>query len=325
MFGHNEMQMFMPRAQDELGTSSYWGLRASNTWASPLLYDKDGNFYLPFHTLTKVNPGDPWVGAGFGQKGLAGTQTVEPDPCFRPWTGDATEEVTADGNVSRTIHDTSGAVQTYSFGPKTLRWVSSDRSYLNLHGTLLAPGSAFLLPWRAPDGSTNQLFETIQYYKVDGTYCGRSVKGFVHIENSFSANGYVNTWWVQNRIGHWIAFGNVYANGDQEFGQILCGEYGARGAVVTNNRGQEVLDTIDLNAVQLANGDIEYTTGDGRQLRFVFERGGVPYGFGHVVWVGDRRKLVRSAGVEFVLGRMCTAQQLGPPKREGSSRLQARR
>lgn len=300
MFDHNEMGTFgvNPKQQigPPIGPSEYFGLRQTNHWNSWLLRDKDGTFYLHTPNLRKINDGDPWTaGVSAGVKGLKGSGVLALDACTRPWTGPLlTETITGSGDLQRSIRDTNGDIETWTFGPHTYSWKSTDTNYLNLSGTLATPGFHFLLPWKDPSGATDQMYYAAQFYKVSGTYCGKAVHGYVYDEHVYSKSGYSQSWWVQQRIGYWDVYINSYSNGDQEFGHVQCGEFGEAGAVIVNRAGEKVLDTIHVKVKQRKDGSYLYTFPDGRQQRFIPEFGA----FGGVVNVGDKRKIVDSIAIQ---------------------------
>jgi hypothetical protein len=80
------------------------------------------------------------------------------------------------------------------------------------------------------------------------SYYGKPVSGYVYVENMWGDQNYANTWWVQNRHGHWVFWTDRYSDGTQEYGQFLCFDDAAapRGAVVTNNQGQVELNTTNI-------------------------------------------------------------------------------
>jgi hypothetical protein len=88
---------------------------------------------------------------------------------------------------------------------------------------------------------------TQQGYHVTGTYHSEAVAGHVVLESMWGNDSYGSTWWLPNRIGHWGFFVNTYTDGSSEYGQVLCGEYGARGAVIVDGEGVELVCTATVN------------------------------------------------------------------------------
>jgi hypothetical protein len=76
---------------------------------------------------------------------------------------------------------------------------------------------------------------------------------------------------VKNRIGHWAFLVNNYADGTSEYGQILCGEYGARGAIIVNEQGEAVVNTTNVNASEEKVGVVRYELGPGEEWEFAAE------------------------------------------------------
>jgi hypothetical protein len=231
------------------------------------------------------------------------------DPAYRPWQGTATETVTHDGAVQYVIHDAFGATETITFGPDRFRWVSDDGDY-DITGTFAAPGSAWLHPWRTPEGTFDEMYYQAHDYEVSGTLHGKPVSGFMHQENMWGNQNYFDTWWVQNRAGTWTYWANKYDDGTIESGNFLCGEYGARGAIVTNSKGQEVLNTTRINATARpqADGihtDVDFTIGDdGEQWEFVVNpQESLPVnaiGIGEVRRKNETRKIVDHHAVYLI-------------------------
>jgi len=300
MFDHNEMGTFGVDPHQQIGPptgpAQYFGLRQTNHWNSYLLRDDDGNFYLNTPNIRKVNDGDPWTaGAALGVKGVKGSGTLLPDSCSRAWTGPLlTETITPGGDLQRSIHDTNGDTQTWTFGPHNYHWVSTDTNYLDLSGTLATPGFQFLLPWKDPDGSTDQMYYAAQFYKVTGTYCGQPVHGYVYDEHIYTKSGYSQSWWVQQRVGYWDVYINSYSNGDEEFGHVQCGQFGEAYALIQDQDGNRVVDGPDVNVHLQDDGSYKYTFGNGLKQRFIPEFGA----FGGVVDIGDKRKIEDSIAIQ---------------------------
>lgn len=315
MWDHFLIGAFQPVGSDQLSTATYWGLRHTNTWNDLYVRTSTGTLYVVAHQLMQAQPGDPLTAAPAVAL-QSSPQGFVPDTCDRPWAGTATETLTADDSVQRTVAEANGQQETVVFGPRRFEWKSADPNYIDVTGTLVTPGTQFLLPWRDPTGSTDEMYYLAQYYEVHGTYCGhRIIDGHAQIENVWGNVSYQNTWWVNNRIGHWTTWTNTYSDGTKETGQFLCGEYGARGAVIVNNKGRVVLDTTQINAVDEGNR-IVYRFGNGSEWEFLKDPpssasfGSTQIANGLVKRVGDNRKIVRHSATYLISQRMCTPEPL---------------
>jgi hypothetical protein len=113
---------------------------------------------------------------------------------------------------------------------------------------------------------------------------------------------YPNTWFVQNRVGHWSSFMNNYEDGTSEYGQILFGEYGARGAVIVDNTGRELVCTTNVNAFEEDDGRVRYEFGNGETWAFTVDpRCALSFprtklGFGGCRRIGEQRTILKASG-----------------------------
>jgi hypothetical protein len=125
---------------------------------------------------------------------------------------------------------------------------------------------------------------------------------------------YTATWFVQNRIGHWASFMNNYEDGTSEYGQILCGEYGARGAVV-DNTGRELVCTTNVNAFEEPGGGVRYEFGHGETWEFVVDprcalsMPRTKLGFGGCQRVGEKRTVSKASGSYLTADRLPPTQR----------------
>jgi len=134
-------------------------------------------------------------------------------------------------------------------------------------------------------------------YEIDGTYYGQKVKGYMLLEQRWGNGPYTKTWNVQNRIGSLGWFATEYADGTSDSGFWLCGEYGSRGAAFANSRGQEILNTQDINVNAKKDGNsLDMRFGDGQRWQFTDDPtaslGTIRTGV--MSRVGERRRIVRA-------------------------------
>ena len=248
---------FQPFPEDQLVTKTYWGLHHTETWLDFYLRNDSGKYYLTSNALQSSADGSQLTANPWLERGLQSSANgMVVDPRTKQWTGTASQELTAEAKVKYTA--TNGArAETISFDDKTAEW-KSENGDIDLKGTLVSPGINWLLPYREQSGETDEIYYAAQSYKVDGTYHGEPVKGYVQIEHFFGTTTYRDSWWWRNRLGNWVYWNNEYADGSQEYGQFLCGEYGARGAAVANDKGEQVLNTREINATAGQGGNINY-------------------------------------------------------------------
>jgi hypothetical protein len=302
---HLQIGVFFPPGADQLRTKKYWGFRRTDAWADILVRGASGTSYVTANDLIEAHEGDPLtVGVTFSLR--SSPNGAVPNTCHRAWTGQGTEQLTPTGEVRRTVVNGSGETEEVTFGAEHLAWQSPDPNYLQLQGTLVThPGTNWLLPWRDPSGATDAMYYQVLLYKVDGRYCGEPVSGHVQIEHIWGTVPYLQTWWVQNRLGQWAIWSTEYADGTREHGQFLCGEYGERGAVIVNEKGEQVLNTQLVNLVdeRQTKGRLLYKLGeDQEKWEFVVDP---TLGLtGQVKRVGEGRKIVSSVGT-YQLQKVC--------------------
>ena len=297
--GNMNVGVFKPIGRDLLSTTNYYGLPFSDMWFDALLYDSNGNYFLATPSLQRINGTGPIQASPAVIAVQSSPLGLTPDPAFRSWQGTATETLAPHNQVQEQISD-GVSTQTVILGPRRISWNSQD-SYIHLNGKLTTPGLNWILHWHQPDGTGGEMYYAPIMYQVSGTYHGRTVHGFVMVEHVWSASNYASTWWVQNRIGHWMTFVNAYKNGTHEFGDLLCGEYGFRAAVVANDHGLEfstkqINDYIHPDPSGIG-GQIHYELGNGQQFQYVenpdFSLPGSMLsshlGFGNLTRIGDPR------------------------------------
>jgi hypothetical protein len=312
MFDSLQVGSFHVLPQDQLTSKTYFGLRHTDTFFDALLTGSSGKFYLVSNVIKDAPDGSlaalPWLGAD-----VSSDNGLVPDPRYKPWTGAATQTLTPGNAVEYSLSDTAGPEQ-FGFGERSFNWSTAEGG-THLTGTLAGQGTQWLLPTRDPSGNTDLIFYNQQGYTVEGTYLGEHVKGHVVIETMWGTADYPSTWWVQNRVGHWAFLVNNYADGSSEYGQILCGEYGARGAIIVNNKGQDVVNTTHLTSYAEANGNIVYDLGHGKKWEFVANPkrafpliGTTRLGVGYVKNLNARHRLVSGDAVYLTANRMCRAQ-----------------
>lgn len=312
MFDSLQVGSFHVEPQDQLTSKVYFGLRHTDTFFDALLTGSSGKFYLVSNVIKDAPDGSltaaPWLGAD-----VSSDTGLVPDPRYKPWTGSATQTLSPGNRLVYSLSDTA-TTERFGYGEKTFEWSTADGG-THLTGTQAGQGTQWLLPTRDPSGGTDEIFYNQQGYTVEGTYFGEHVKGHVVIETMWGTADYPSTWWVQNRVGHWAFLANTYADGSSEFGQILCGEYGARGAIIVNNKGQNVVDTTHVNAHAEASGNVVYDFGHGHRWEFVANphRGFPPLGtttlgVGYVKNLGSKQKLASGDAVFLTANRMCAAQ-----------------
>lgn len=90
----------------------------------------------------------------------------------------------------------------------------------------------------------------------------------------YGTKPYMDMWWVRNRQGNWTLFYTAFDDGSYDFGMFACGLYGARGAVVTNNKSEELVNTTDLklDLVKGAEGQVTsavYTFDNGQKWEWI--------------------------------------------------------
>jgi hypothetical protein len=295
--------------EDLLVTRRYFGLRHTDTALDAFLHGPDGSFYGVDHNVGSYGgertiwdqPAGGLIAGGIGALQAAAGGMV-PDPRHGAWSGTVAQELTSDGRVVFRGSGVAGAEEV-SIGTDDVEW-SSTGGVVQLAGNLVGQGCQWHHSWRRPDGSTGEMLWCRHGYDVEGSYLGESVHGQVIVNSMWGNEPYPDTWWVRHRVGHWASFGNVYDDGTSEYGQILVQEYGARGAVVVDDSGRQVVCTQNVNAIVGENGAMRYEFGDGQVWEYAADqRTYTHYNFNDndtwVTWagaihrVGDTRKVVR--------------------------------
>jgi hypothetical protein len=313
-FDRLQLAAFEVVPEDQLVTMPYFGLRHTDTFLDVLLTGSSGKFYLISNVVrddaSGALTGAPWLGATESTpNGLV------PDPRYQPWVGAASQLLTSGNKIEYSVQDTAQA-EDFSFDEGSFEWKTANGN-IHITGTNAGSGTSWRLPWREPEppqgtGGTDEMFYNQQAYRVEGTYYGEHVKGHVVLETMWGTEDYASTWWVQNRIGHWAFVAVNYTDGSSEFGQILCGEYGARGAVISNDKGEAVINTTDVNAYDEGNGRILYDFGHGKKWEFIADPtrgfpliGTTTLGIGFARPIDGERKIASADGVYLTAVRMC--------------------
>ncbi|HKT72146.1 MAG TPA: hypothetical protein VJQ47_04600 [Steroidobacteraceae bacterium] len=301
---HMQIGLFKPLPEDQLVTRQYLGLRYTDTWFDLMLRDSAGKFFFISNAVQKLDgkPGlsaRPWIPLlRASPKGLV------PEERTRLWGGPATQELTPDNKILYTVHS-GDAREQIRFNDQDLEWQSSDGN-VHLSGAITSPAMQFLLPWREPGGNTNLMYYTAQFYKVDGTFDGRPVNGYTMVEHTWGDRSYADTWWVHNRVGYVALWNTTYSDGVTDMGYLYCGEFGARGAVIANSKGERLLETIEVNAERAGSHRVVFTFVKGPRWEFIVDPTAVveaykgsttTLGFGTVRRVHETRKVIRSAAL----------------------------
>ena len=273
---------------------------------------------------------------------------MAPDPFFKPWHGELTEELLPNDHVRRTVQTTPSVTEQVTYGPKHFEWKSSD-GQVDITGTTTTPGVSYYLPTpleveasgeKIDDPRIYDMYYGQLYYFVDGTYYGNEVKGGVVIELMWGFTPYHDTWWVGNRIGHWANWITEYADGTQEYGGVFCASDGARGAVVASSTG-EVVNTNEVNAVVTEKDaaesplHIDYDFSGSGRWEWTGEPNGVllpqsaPTGslsLGTIHRVNEPREIVKESGVQLISGKgNCRTEHLTPAGLKVRTRRPSRR
>ncbi len=312
-FDKLQMGGFQVVAQDQLATRTYFGLRHTDTFFDALVTSASGQFYLISNAVQTAANGSmkavPWLGAF-----QATPDGMVPDARYVAWTGAAVQTLTADNRVRYSLPDMANP-EEFSFGDTSLEWKSTNGD-IHLSGTLAGNGTQWHLPWREPDGQTDEMFYNQQGYHVEGTYYGESVTGHIVLETMWGNENYGDTWWVANRVGHWAFFVNNYDDGSSEYGQIMCGEYGARGAVIVNEKGDQVLHTTNVNATEDGDGRVLYEFGNGEKWEFNGDLTRSFPAFGTTrLRVGGAKRVNEQRGIVASNGTFFIADRLGQPEK----------
>jgi hypothetical protein len=307
-FDRLQMGSFQVAARDQLVTNKYFGLRHTDTFFDALVTSGSGQFYLISNVVQSAPDGSlaavPWLGAF--QATLDG---MVPDPRYVAWTGKAIQTVDSAGRVTYGLPEVANP-EEFSFSDTEIEWKSANGD-VHLRGTLAGNGTQWRLPWLEPDGTTGEILYHQQGYLVEGTYFGEAVTGHIVLETMWGNENYGDTWWVRNRVGHWAFLVNNYADGTSEYGQFLCGEYGARGAVLVNENGEEILNTTNINAVE-DDGRVVYDFGNGDQWEFIADptRGFPTFGTTRLA-VGSAKRVNEERAIVASNGTYLTAERMG--------------
>jgi hypothetical protein len=303
---------FKVTPEDQLVTRTYFGMPHTDTWFDAFLTTASGQYYVISH--------DIWSEGGkLRPTGVLGAFKLTPDGLaaderYAKWTdAPTTQTLTADNKILYSVAGAAGHEEV-CFDGAGLSWRRADDG-MSLNGPLAGNGTSWRLSWRKPGGDTGEMFYNHQGYAVEGTYFGEPVTGHVIVETMWGNEHYPETWFVNNRIAHWAAFAINYEDGSSEYGQFLCGEYGARGAVVVDNTGREVACTTNINAVDHPDGRVEYELGNGERWEITaapnrilsFPRTKVL--FGEARRIGDTRKIARATATYL------TADHIPPPEK----------
>jgi hypothetical protein len=320
-----KMGIFEPRGQDMDMRAQYYGLRHTDTWLDLFVRDAAGEWYVTAQHMV-ANPDGTMITNGvllnLGLMSQPAGIAMIPNPAFRHWSDGATQALTGDDHVQWGL---SGpfAPETLIYGPARFDWKSTDGA-IDLTGELVAPGSWYYLPTPTEAGDElSEMYYANQYYKVAGTYSGADVTGYVIIENLWGNVRYDDTWWVNNRAGNWTAWTTSYDDGTTEYGQFFVGPYGARGGVISNDKGELVLQsnqingTIDQRDAVETPQHIHFEFGNGDEWEYVGDPTatilpqiglGTSLSNGVVHRVGETRKITSAHAVQL------TAHDIGAPQ-----------
>jgi hypothetical protein len=321
-----QIGMFNPMPEDQGWDRKYYqSLRHTGTWFGPFLRNKSGQFQWTSYGFEDMDDSKGWTAyrpimeaAGVpwkdmsDAKGMMAYQFMRTmkgsskglvrDAEYKPWAPTpAKYTLTADKKNQYTLQDSPDVI---TFDEKTIHWNTNDGN-VKLTGQLATPGVQLMWPWREPDGRTESMLYTAQWYKVEGTYYGEPVTGFIPIEQIWGDKNYVNTWWVKHREYYLILFATTYDDGTTESGVIQCERLTGRGAVIANSSGKAVLSTTELNLQPTKNAagkvtHVVYKFRDAPDWEFIADSdsAGIFYEFGTVKRVGEKRKIVRSAALQ---------------------------
>jgi hypothetical protein len=297
-FNHVEIGIFDPIPADMTFARTYYGMPHRETWFDSELRDAaTGKQYMLSSQAVLAGDNGSLTSENWLPSALKSSPTgLVPNPVPKSWTGGAqppTVELTPGNQLKYTVHDTA-TTETIVFDAHAFDWTAANGD-IDLHGTLVSPGTQWLLPWREPTGKTDMWLYLTHNYLVQGTYYGQQVKGYVLLEQRWGNGFYGNTWNVQNRIGSLGWFATEYQDGTQESGFWLCGEYGSRGAAFANNSGQEILETQQINVTAKPDGhSLDMRFGDGQHWEFIYDPTASLAGIntGVMKRVGDHRKII---------------------------------
>jgi hypothetical protein len=304
---------FAPADQDI--NKTYFGLPFQHQIWDFFLRNDAGKYYQvspavlrqPTGALTPIT----WTGGGFQESPSGG---LVPDPRHALWSGGSgTTFSLAGGDITykTTSVGPNGGPETITYDEDSFEYTAPN-SNIHIEGKLSGNGNSWDLPWREPDGKTNEFFYNMHGYAVEGTYHGEHVKGHVALEEMWASVPYFTSWWVRNRVGHWSFFNIEYKDGSSESGQFLCGEYGFRAAIVTDRSGKSTVNTDNINTYVKPYGWL-YELGTGEQWKFIADQdldGLFTLRFGAVQRAHEKRKITGADSVGFDFGRPCTPEPL---------------
>jgi len=315
--------IYTPTGRSLLNTDTYYGLPHQDTWLDTYFTDAAGQtFYLSTHHMEQGLNGEmttPVGGISLGfQTDPLGQQMI-PDPYFKEWLGYQTQALIANGDASYFIVDPTTS-EELSFGANNFLWTSAN-AQLDIYGTLTAPGNSYYLPSPPPSVSKKPsafLYGNV-YYRVTGNYYGHEISGYAMVEELWSQMEYDSNWWMNKRTGNWIAWTNTYANGTTEYGQFFCMEHGYSGAIISNNRGQMLLDTHHLSATVQSTDllgsplSILYKFGNGQRFEYVGNPShvvlpqkllGTSLSDGSMEQLGSSSKIVHGDAIQLITGHI---------------------
>ena len=319
---------------DDLSSkNAYFGVPYSDLAWEYYLTDKDGNFYMNVNLASTIKGGQrvPLSGRGIALQLTSSPTGLVPDPKLGPdtaWSGEVGQELSTGRELKWTI-PTKRTTVDFSVNEEKKRLVYKTKNKdINLKGELVSPGVQFVMPWRQDDDSTNHMFYTGTFFTLAGTYYGKKVTGYGMMSNVWAPQSYVESWWVQNRVGSWLIWGATYEDGSRESGMNWCTDNGGRGATYTNSKGETVLNTPKYNAETIKGADgkasrILYTYANGEKWELAANpRYGkeeiAPGGSSSLVTgifrrVGEKRKMVDGFAITAIFHRQCDPIDLNAP------------
>jgi hypothetical protein len=308
---HMQIGACIPLAEDQLITKTYYGLRHTGTWFNLYLRNSAGKYYFISNGV-QTPAGESERKARAWLVPMASVEaSLVADPRCALWDGKVVHELTPDKKSRYTV-ETQGSSDEISFNEMGINWASKNKDIM-LAGNLSTPALQFLLPWREPNGDTDAMYYTGQYYNVDGTYLGEPVHGYALIEHIWGTRNYADTWWVQNRMVYWPRWTTTYDDGVTEMGDMMLGEHGARGALIVNSNGEVIVNTAEFQVDLKPDGRAVYTFANGPQWEFTpeIQFPGLPLGIGSVKRIGETRKIVRSHAVYLLQGQIPSGAPFG--------------
>jgi hypothetical protein len=275
--------------------SNYFGMRHTDTGLNAFLTGATGEKYFVMHAARGEDDGSLAVAM------VNGFRTTPDGFAFDTRYSADWNEVSQTFSDGRVVYSLKGATnaEEVKIGATDLEW-KDVKGDIQLAGTLAGQGTQWRHAWRSPDNETGELLFNHHAYSVTGSYFGDEVSGHVLIEHYWGEKTYINTWYVQNRVGSWCCFTNDYEDGTSEHGDIFSGEYGMYGAIVTDNEGRAVLCSTNVNAFDEPDGGVRYEFGNGEVWKFTadpkreisFPR--TRHSSGSIQRIGEKRTLVES-------------------------------